>query len=114
MAAFKNHKGKWVVIGLPSEVRAGQTATVTLRDGSTKDEYIAQVSRRTYKGRYGALKGVDCVHGYVGVKPNANVPSASQETPSDECWECARAKRGGYLRRHLFDGCDTCGSEYDG
>lgn len=34
-----------------------------------------------------------------------------------ECWLCAKIERQGgaeALRRHLFDGCDVCGNEYDG
>lgn len=55
----KTGKGDWVAFGPVDVVRAGQTVTVTKKDGSTKVEHVDKV------GRPFRVDGVDMVYGYL-------------------------------------------------
>jgi len=103
----KTKAGEWVARGPVALIIEGQV-TVTKRDGSSKTETIVRT------GKAWTQDGVQVRYGYLA--PTSTTTTSAPRTNADDdthtCRVC-RCHTDTPNRTLLFDGCDTCGCDWD-
>jgi hypothetical protein len=105
------YKGRTYFVIWHGETKFGHSMKLTTLD--EKIEFWASASKgaRVIK-EYQERKTLASIRDFVSDKREQK-RNPQQYWETHECPACARAERGGYLREHLFDGCDVCGNEDD-